>query len=130
MFPQYATTIKNLRGVVFADFKTENVDKTLNWLVKKFRYRNLGVSPSTLQEAEEFFEDKLKFTPLAGGFIVSDWDDIKNNYAIIYAPELSYMATDNLELNLSVALFDGKGDNIFANFTDYNMLMFKVKYSF
>ena len=83
-----------------------------------------------LQYQMKFFEDQLKFTPVAGGFIVSDWDDIKNNYAIIYAPELSYMATDNLELNLSVALFNGKGDNIFANFTDYNMLMFKVKYSF
>ena len=63
MFPQYAATIKNLRGVVFADFKTENVDKTLNWLVKKFRYRNLGVSPSILQEAEEFFEGKLNGKP-------------------------------------------------------------------
>ena len=83
-----------------------------------------------LQYQMKFFEDKLKFTPLAGGFIVSDWSDIKNNYAIIYAPELSYMATDNLELNLSTALFDGKGNNMFANFVDYNMLMFKVKYSF
>ena len=78
----------------------------------------------------KFFEDKLKITPVAGGFIVSDWGDIKNNYAIIYAPELSYMATDNLELNISAALFDGKGNNLFANFVDYNMLMFKVKYSF
>ncbi|OQX74915.1 MAG: hypothetical protein B6D64_12415 [Bacteroidetes bacterium 4484_276] len=83
-----------------------------------------------LQYQMKFFEDNLKFTPLAGGFIVSDWDDLKNNYAIIYAPELSYMATDNLELNLSLAIFDGKGNNLFANFVDYNMLMFKMEYSF
>jgi len=83
-----------------------------------------------VQYQMKFFEDKLKITPVAGGFIVSDWGDIKNNYAIIYAPELSYMATDNLELNISAALFDGKGNNLFANFVDYNMLMFKVKYSF
>ena len=78
----------------------------------------------------KFFEDKLKFIPLAGEFIVSDWDDIKNNYAIIYAPEPSYMATVSLEMTISTAIFDGKRDNIFANFADYNMLMFKLKYSF
>ncbi len=83
-----------------------------------------------IQYQMKFFEDKLKFTPLAGGFIVSDWDDVENNYAIIYAPELSYMATDNAEIILSTAIFDGKGDNMFASLTDYNMLMFKVKYSF
>ncbi len=78
----------------------------------------------------KFFEDKLKFTPIGGGFIVSDWDDVENNYALIYAPEISYMATDNAEIILSTALFDGKGDNMFAKLTDYNMFMFKVKYSF
>jgi len=83
-----------------------------------------------VQYQMKFFEDKLKFTPLAGGFIVSDWDDVENNYALIYAPELSYMATDNAELILSTALFDGKGDNMFASMTDYNMIMFKMKYSF
>ena len=83
-----------------------------------------------MQYQMKFFEDKLKFTPVAGGFIVSDWDDVENNYSIIYAPELSYMATDNVEIIISTALFNGKGDNVFAKFTDYNMFMFKVKYSF
>ncbi|OQX72095.1 MAG: hypothetical protein B6D61_15260 [Bacteroidetes bacterium 4484_249] len=83
-----------------------------------------------VQYQMKFFDDILKFTPLAGGFIVSDWDDVENNYAIIYAPELSYMATDNAEIILSTAIFDGKGDNMFASMTDYNMFMFKLKYSF
>jgi hypothetical protein len=83
-----------------------------------------------MQYQMKFFEDKLKFTPVAGSFIVSDWDDIENNYSIIYAPELSYMATDNTEITLSTAIFNGKGDNVFAKFTDYNMFMFKLKYSF
>jgi len=83
-----------------------------------------------IQYNMRFFEDKLKFTPLAGGFIVSKWKDIPNNYSIIYAPDLSYMATDNLEIDLSVALFYGKGDNLFVKFTDYNMFMFRIKYSF
>ena len=83
-----------------------------------------------VQYQMKFFEDKLKFTPLAGGIIVSNWDDVENNCTKIYAPELSYMATDNAEIVLSTAIFDGKGDNIFVNFVDYNMFMFMVKYSF
>jgi hypothetical protein len=40
------------------------------------------------------------------------------------------MATDNAEIILSAAIFDGKGDNIFSGLKDYNMMMFKLKYSF
>ena len=45
-------------------------------------------------------------------------------------PEIAYKATVNSEIKLSVALFNGKGDNVFANLKDYNMFMFKFKYSF
>jgi len=79
---------------------------------------------------KKFFEDKLKIAPVGGGFIVSDWSDVGNNYALVYIPEISYMATDNAEITLSVALFSGKGDNMFASMKDYNMMMFKLKYSF
>ncbi len=79
---------------------------------------------------KKFFDDRLKIAPLAGGFIVSDWKDVENNYAVVYIPNISYMATDNAELTLSAALFKGTGDNLFANFNDYNMMMFKLKYSF
>ena len=78
----------------------------------------------------QFFDDKLKILLLAGGFIVSDWDDIENNYALVYVPNISYMATDNVEITLSTAIFDGKGENMFSNLNDYNMFMFKLKYSF
>ncbi len=83
-----------------------------------------------LQYQMRFFEDRLKITPAAGGFIVSDWKDIPNNYSIVYVQEISYMATDNVELLLSTPLFFGKGDDIFSRFTDYNMFMFRLKYSF
>ncbi len=79
---------------------------------------------------QKFFNDKLNIAPLNGGFVVSNWHDVKHNYAIVYIPEISYMATDNVKITLSVALFGGKGDNLFANLNNYNMLMFKMKYSF
>jgi hypothetical protein len=78
----------------------------------------------------KFFEEKLKIRPIGGGFIVSDWKDVKNNYALVYVPEISYMATEDMEITLSSAIFEGKGSNMFSGFSDTNMLMFKVKYSF
>jgi len=83
-----------------------------------------------VQLDKKFIDDRLKIAPLAGGFIVSDWDNIENNYALVYVPNISFMATDNAEITVSAAIFDGKGDSVFSNFADYNMLMFKLKYSF
>jgi len=83
-----------------------------------------------LKADKKFFDDKLKITPLAGGFIVTDWEDVENNYTIIYVPQVSYMATDNAEIILSAAIFEGKGEGTFANFIDYDMMMLKFKYNF
>lgn len=79
---------------------------------------------------QKFFSDKLNVVPLSGAFIVSNWKDIKNNYALAYMPEVSYMATDNAKISLSAVIFKGEGENLFANLNGYNMLVFKVKYSF
>ena len=83
-----------------------------------------------LRYEKKFFNEKLKVVPIGGGFVVTDWSNIKDNYALVYMPEVSYKATDNAEITLSTVIFDGKGDNLFANLKDYNMLMFKFKYSF
>ncbi len=78
----------------------------------------------------KFFEDKLKIAPLSGGAVVTNWKNVKNNYALFYVPQITYMATDNVELDLSAGIFGGKGNNLFVKLADYNMLMFKMKYSF
>ncbi len=83
-----------------------------------------------LRFEKKFFNEKLTVAPIGGGFIITDWNNIKDNYALVYMPELSYKATDNAEIALSTVIFDGKGDNLFANLKDYNMLMLKMKYSF
>ncbi len=83
-----------------------------------------------LQYEKKFFNEKLKVAPVSGGFIVADWGDIKNNYALICMPEIAYQATGNAEITLSCVIFDGKGDNIFAKLNNFNMFMFKLKYSF
>jgi hypothetical protein len=79
---------------------------------------------------KKFFSDKLNIAPIGGAFIVADWKDIKNNYALAYMPEIAYQVTPNAKLSLFVALFDGKGDNLFAQLKDFNMFLFKFNYSF
>jgi hypothetical protein len=74
--------------------------------------------------------EKLLLRPLAGGVAVSDWDDPKNNYALFYTPEITYRGIDNLEIGLGAYIFDGKGENIFAGFRDFNMLSARVKLNF
>ncbi len=79
---------------------------------------------------KSFFNDHLKLAPLSGMVMVSDWSDVKNNYALAYFPQIIYKPVDNLEINLAAGIFDGKGQSMFANLKDYNMLIFGVKYDF
>jgi len=83
-----------------------------------------------LRYEKTVLNNKLKIAPIGGGLIVTDWDNIQDNYALVYMPEIAYKATDNAEIILSTVIFDGKGDNLFATMKDYNMVMFKLKYSF
>lgn len=57
MLSRYASIVKNLRGVVLPD--AEEAEEGVRWLRDRFRYRNLGVPPSVLREAEEFFRGRL-----------------------------------------------------------------------
>jgi hypothetical protein len=77
-----------------------------------------------------FFNDKLKISPLSGGFIVTEWKDVQENYALAYMPEIIYKATVNTEISLSSVFFGGKGENLFASLKDYDMFLFKLKYIF
>jgi hypothetical protein len=79
---------------------------------------------------KDFFNDKLKISPLGGAFIVTEWQDIKENYALAYMPEISYHATANTSISISPVFFDGKGDNLFSNLKNYDMFIFKLKHNF
>jgi hypothetical protein len=83
-----------------------------------------------LRYEKTFLNNKLKITPIGGGFIVTDWENIQDNYALAYMPEIAYNPTVNSEITVSTTIFDGKGDNLFAQLKDYNMFMLKLKYSF
>ena len=83
-----------------------------------------------LRYEKKFFNEKLKVAPIGGGFVVADWKNLSDNYAIVYMPEIEYQATPNAAITLSPVFFDGKGEGLFSQLKDYDMLMFKIKYSF
>ncbi|RLF09479.1 MAG: hypothetical protein DRJ98_08065 [Thermoprotei archaeon] len=61
MFSRYASLVKNLRGVVLVD--PDEAEERVKWLQDRFKYRNLGVPPSTLKKAEGFFKGKMEGKP-------------------------------------------------------------------
>lgn len=79
---------------------------------------------------KSFRNDEFLIRPLAGGVVISDWDKPSENFALFYTPEFIYKGIDNLQIGLEAFIFEGKGQNIFAGFKNYNMLRFKAKLSF
>ena len=83
-----------------------------------------------IQYEKKFLSDKLKIAPVSGAFIVTDWGDLSNNYAVAWMPQISYMATSDMEIILSALIAEGKGNGMFTGLKDYQMGMLKLKYSF
>ncbi|MCD6195190.1 MAG: hypothetical protein J7J82_00175, partial [Staphylothermus sp.] len=49
-FAFYAMIVKNLRGVLLFDPEDEELNSRIEWLRKRFQYRNLGIPPSLYDE--------------------------------------------------------------------------------
>jgi len=84
----------------------------------------------TFSLEKTFLNDKFKIVPIGGAVAINDWDDVKNNYGLVYAPELSYFPSDNVELNIGSFIIDGKGDNMFGMIKGLDEIMFRLKVSF
>ncbi len=52
-FAFYAALVKNLRGVILFNPEDERAWSRIEWLRKRFRYRNLGITPSVNGEGVE-----------------------------------------------------------------------------
>lgn len=63
MFLNYVAIVKNLRGVVLLELSERGVDNSLNWLIKRFRYRNLGLTPTLVEKYRERFGRYLAGNP-------------------------------------------------------------------
>ncbi|WP_440059790.1 hypothetical protein ACSU1N_01105 [Thermogladius sp. 4427co] len=63
MFALYASIVKNLRGVALFDLNEEGVWDSITWLKKRFRYRNLGVTPVIADRFRDRIKDYLNGNP-------------------------------------------------------------------
>lgn len=63
MFSIYAALVKNLRGVVLVNPDEPGFEKSLNWLIKRFKYRNLGLTPSFVEKYRDRINKYLKGNP-------------------------------------------------------------------
>uniref|UniRef100_A0A7J3X842 Uncharacterized protein n=1 Tax=Thermofilum pendens TaxID=2269 RepID=A0A7J3X842_THEPE len=63
-FAKYAALVKNLRGVVLLNPHEEGALESFEWLVKRFKYRNLGVTPSLVSSAGSLLARYLGGKPL------------------------------------------------------------------
>ena len=79
---------------------------------------------------KKFLNDELKVVPIGGAIAINNWDDVENNYGLVYAPEVVYYFSDNVELSLGAFILDGKGENLFGSIKDKDEIYLKVKVTF
>ncbi|MBL7075296.1 hypothetical protein ISS37_08685 [candidate division KSB1 bacterium] len=79
---------------------------------------------------KKFLNDGLKIVPFGGAISIEDWDDVKNSYGFVGAPEIDYCPSDNIELTLGAFLIEGKGESLFSRVKENDEVYVKVKVSF
>ena len=62
-FPRFIALVKNLRGIVVVGRDLDEAEQRVAWLLQRFRYRNVGVSPAVLKYARELFKNRLRGKP-------------------------------------------------------------------
>lgn len=63
MFSSYVALVKNLRGVVLVRPQEPQAEQLVQWLSQRFRYRNVGIPPSLIEESPAFFKPRLRGNP-------------------------------------------------------------------
>ena len=79
---------------------------------------------------KKFFDDKLITNLFDGAATITDWDDIENNFTVVYMPNIAYQATDNAKITLGVRIIDGKGDGLFSRIKTKDEAFLKFTYHF
>ena len=78
---------------------------------------------------KKLFNSDLKLR-LATAVEVHDWNHVRDSYATVVFPEISYYPTDAVELLVGAYSIEGKKNTIFGNFKNNDELYMKAKVSF
>jgi len=63
VFSDYVALVKNLRGVVLVSPQEASAEELVQWLGRRFRYRNVGVAPAAVVAHSAFFAGRLEGRP-------------------------------------------------------------------
>jgi len=74
--------------------------------------------------------DKLKLSPINGAIEIKQWHDIKNNYAIVLLPEISYQPVSGAEIILAFRWLEGNNITFFGKAKANDELSLKIKCNF
>src|SRR5690554_360560 len=150
-FPEKVTTMTTIELDPTSPHETELLDKPYTkYLVGtdytfkdgtyvNFQYIHGFPHERGREELEDYFlfaldktlqHGRIKVTPLAGVLNIRDFQDIKNNYALVLAPEVSWYPVDGAEITLGVNWIETKGDSLFSSFRKNDEVYLKMKYSF
>ena len=78
----------------------------------------------------KLYDERLKIMPANGGIEIKGWADPSDNYAIIYAPEISYQPVDNAELTAGAHWIGSHGTTAFGRGRDLSEIFLQLRYSF
>lgn len=79
---------------------------------------------------ESKFKNERLIIPLNLCYEIKDTEDLKNNSAVIFAPELVYRPGNNTEYTLGVRLINGSDNTTFGRMKNDDQIYFKFIYSF
>ncbi len=110
-----------------------------NGIYLNFQYLHGFVHERGAENLEDYFmfgmewelmDKKIKIMPLTGGIEIKDFKDLKNNYAFIYSPSITFKPIDNIEISLGIRLLDGKDSTVFGKVKDLDEVFFGLKFNF
>ncbi len=78
---------------------------------------------------KSFLDDELKIT-MAGGVEIKDYNEIENNYAYIFSPEIAYRPLDNASIKIGGLFIDGKDNTTFGRVKKSDEMSIKISYNF
>ncbi len=121
-----------IKFVIGSDYTFKNgIYINLQYVHGFFQERGEGIEDYLLMGLEwKLFEERLRLMPLSGGLEIKDFSDFKNNYALVYAPEISYKPVENCELSIGLRLIAGKETTNFGRLKNSDEFLLKARYNF
>ncbi len=78
----------------------------------------------------EIFNNQLRMSPLNAAITVSNWEEPKDSYAILYQPKIEYLPRDNVSLALGLHWVESGVNNPFTTLKSENELFVRGTFTF